>query len=146
MVERLANEVKQSDGSFEMAFPTTPEAMVPHLDPVGDLGNFVYAVSQMPPGKAYMAAGTFCTWPEWIETWGRVNNVSVKYRQCTVDEMIEATPDRDAGIETSLMFDYTSDPGYGGGMDLLTAKDLEKVRKRYYRVFEMLTDTVIGWY
>ncbi|KAI1070371.1 hypothetical protein LB507_010350 [Fusarium sp. FIESC RH6] len=117
---------KQSDGSFEMAFPTTPEAMVPHLDPVGDLGNFVYAVSQMPPGKAYMAAGTFCTWPEWIETWGRVNNVPVKYRQCTVDEMIEATPDRDAGIETSLMFDYTSDPGYGGGMDLLTAKDLEK--------------------
>lgn len=110
-----------------MTFTTTPEAMVPHLDPVGDLGNFVYAVSQMPPGKSYMAAGTFCTWPEWIETWGRINNVSVKYRQVTPDEMTAATPDRDAGIETGYMFSYTSDPGYDGGMDLLTAKDIEKV-------------------
>ncbi|KAF5659549.1 nitrogen metabolic regulatory protein [Fusarium heterosporum] len=117
---------KLQDGSFEMTFPTTPDALVPHLDPVGDLGNFAYAVYQMPPGKAYMAAGTFCTWPEWIETWGRINNVPVKYRQVTLDEMTAATPDRDAGIETGYMFDYTSDPGYGGGMDLLTAKDIEK--------------------
>jgi hypothetical protein len=91
------------------------------------MGNFTYAVYQMPPGKAYMAAGTFCTWPEWIETWGRINNVPVKYRQITPDEMTEATPDKDAGIETGLMFSYTSDPGYDGGMDLLTVKDIEKV-------------------
>ncbi|RGP67080.1 hypothetical protein FSPOR_6136 [Fusarium sporotrichioides] len=117
---------KLSDGSFEMSFTTTPNAVVPHFDPVGDMGNFAYAVYQMPPGKAYMAAGTFCTWPEWIETWGRINNVPVKYRQITPDEMTEATPDQDAGIETGLMFSYTSDPGYDGGMELLTAKDIKK--------------------
>ncbi|XEV02806.1 hypothetical protein FSHL1_008093 [Fusarium sambucinum] len=117
---------KLSDGSFEMSFTTTPDAIVPHFNPVGDMGNFTYAVYQIPPGKAYMAAGTFCTWPEWIETWGRINNVPVKYRQITPDEMIEATPDKDAGIETGLMFSYTSDPGYDGGMELLTAKDIEE--------------------
>ena len=129
-----------------MVFPTTPEAMVPHLDPVGDLGNFVYAVSQMPAGKAYMAAGTFCTWPEWIETWGRINNIPVKYRQCTVDEMIEATPDKDAGIETSLMFDYASDPGYGGGMELFTAKDIEKVCTRFIVTLMRCLLCAIGWH
>ncbi|KAI8711553.1 NmrA domain-containing protein [Fusarium sp. LHS14.1] len=59
---------KQPDGSFEMAFTTAPEKPAPHFDPVGDMGNFTYAVYQMPPGKAYMAEGTTCTWPEWIET------------------------------------------------------------------------------
>ncbi|CCT74325.1 related to nitrogen metabolic regulation protein nmr [Fusarium fujikuroi] len=117
---------KLSDGTFEMSFTTSPDALVPHLDPVGDLGNFTYAVYQMPPGKAYMAEGTTCTWPEWIETWGRINNVPVKYRQVTPDEMTAATPDRDAGIETGYMFSYTSDPGYDGGMKLLKAKDIRE--------------------
>ncbi|KFA80046.1 hypothetical protein S40288_01828 [Stachybotrys chartarum IBT 40288] len=117
---------KLPDGSFEMAFTTTPNKVQPHLDPVGDLGNFTYAVYQMPPGKAYMAAGTTCAWPEFAETWGRINNVPIKYRQVEPEEMIAATPDRDAGIETSLMFSYSSDPGYDGGMDLLYAEDIRK--------------------
>ncbi|EWG55736.1 hypothetical protein FVEG_13687 [Fusarium verticillioides 7600] len=117
---------KLPDGTFEMSFTTSPDALAPHLDPVGDLGNFTYAVYQMPPGKAYMAEGTTCTWPEWIETWGRINNVPVRYRQVTPDEMTAATPDRDAGIETGYMFSYTSDPGYDGGMKLLRAKDIRE--------------------
>ncbi|KAF4430527.1 nitrogen metabolic regulation nmr [Fusarium acutatum] len=119
---------KLPDGTFEMSFTTSPDSLVPHLDPVGDLGNFTYAVYQMPPGKAYMAEGTTCTWPEWIETWGRINNVPVKYRQVTPDEMTAATPDRDAGIETGYMFSYTSDPGYDGGMKLLKAKDIREIK------------------
>ncbi|KAJ4172373.1 hypothetical protein NW754_002568 [Fusarium falciforme] len=61
-------KVSSPDGSFEMAFTTAPDKPAPHFDPVGDMGNFTYAVYQMPPGKAYMAEGTTCTWPEWIET------------------------------------------------------------------------------
>ncbi|KAH7239820.1 hypothetical protein NW759_008565 [Fusarium solani] len=117
---------KQPDGSFEMAFTTAPDKPAPHFDPVGDMGNFTYAVYQMPPGKAYMAEGTTCTWPEWIETWSRITGAKVSYRQVTPEEMVAATPDREAGIEVALMFSYTSDPGYGGAMDLLTAKDLQK--------------------
>ncbi|KAM5343819.1 hypothetical protein ACJ41O_012356 [Fusarium nematophilum] len=115
---------KLPDGTFEMAFTTAPEKQAPHFDPVGDMGNFTYAVYQMPPGKAYMAEGTTCTWPEWIETWGRITGVPVSYRQVSPEDMTAATGDREAGIEVSYMFSYTSDPGYEGGMDLLTAKDI----------------------
>lgn len=111
-----------------MEFTTSPEKSVPHFDPVGDMGNFTYAVSQMPAGKAYMAAGTICTWPEFLETWSKINGVKATYRQVTMQDMIETTPDRDTGIEVAHMYSYSSDPGYDGGMDLLKADDLEKVR------------------
>ncbi|KAF4994239.1 hypothetical protein FDECE_13178 [Fusarium decemcellulare] len=117
---------KLPDGSFEMGFTTVPDKLVPHFDPVSDMGNFTYAVYQMPPGKAYMAAGTTCTWPEWIQTWGRITSVPVSYRQVTPDEMTAATGDSEAGVEVGYMFSYTSDPGYDGAMDLLTAKDIQE--------------------
>ncbi|EJD45613.1 NAD(P)-binding protein [Auricularia subglabra TFB-10046 SS5] len=115
---------KTPDGTFEMAFPTSPAKEIPHLDPVGDMGNFTYAVYQMPPGKAYMAEGTSCTWPEFVETWGRITGVEVRFRQSSADEMIAATPDPNMGIEVADMFLYSSDPGYDGGKDLLKAKDI----------------------
>jgi len=110
-----------------MAFTTNPDKVVPHLDPIGDMGSFTYAVYQMPPGKAYMAAGTFCSWREWIETWGKVTGARVSYKQITPEEMIASVPDQDFGIEVAYMFSYTSDPGYDGGYNLLTAKDIEMV-------------------
>lgn len=110
-----------------MSFPTAPTKPVPHFDPVGDMGNFTYAVSQMPPGKAYMAAGTTCTWPEFLETWAKVNGVKANYNHVSEEEMIEATADRECGIEVAAMFSYASDPGYDGGMELLTAEDIRKV-------------------
>lgn len=112
-----------------MAFTTSPTKPIPHFSPVDDMGNFVYAVSQMPPGKAYMAEGTTCTWPEFVQTWGRITGASVSYRQVTPGDMIAATPDRDAGIEVADMFSYSSDPGYDGGMELLRAEDLRQVSR-----------------
>lgn len=97
------------------------------------MGAFTYAVSQMPPGKAYMAAGTTCTWPEFLDTWAKVNNVQASYKQVSPEEMIEATEDRETGIEVAAMYSYSSDPGYDGGMNLLTAIDLEKVSNAAYR-------------
>ncbi|KAI9155632.1 NmrA-like family domain-containing protein [Paramyrothecium foliicola] len=117
---------KLAKNSFEMAFTTSPTKVQPHLDPVGDMGNFTYAVYQMPPGKAYMAAGTNCTWPDFAATWARLNDVAIRYRQIKPEEMIAATPDPDTGVEVSLMFSYSSDPGYDGGMDLLYAEDIRK--------------------
>ncbi|KAE9580515.1 NmrA-like family domain-containing protein 1 [Colletotrichum fructicola] len=117
---------KNPDGTFTMAFTTSPEKPVPHFDPSGDMGNFTYAVSQMPPGKAYMAEGSTCTWPEFLETWAQVTGKTATYKQITPEEMIEATGERDTGIEVAYMFSYSSDPGYDGGMDLLTAADIRK--------------------
>lgn len=110
-----------------MAFTTAPHRAVPHLDPVGDMGNFTYAVYQMPPGKDYMAAGDICSWTKWINTWGEVTGKPVSYRQVSPEEMIEMTGERDTGLEVMYMFSYSSDPGYDGGMDVLTAEDIRKV-------------------
>lgn len=110
-----------------MAFPTRPDALVPHFAPSDDMGSFTYAVYQMPPGNDYMAEGTTCTWPEWIETWGKVTGKSVSYKQVSLEEMVEATGERDTGLEVGYMFSYTSDPGYDGGMKVLKAKDIQEV-------------------
>ncbi|KKA27158.1 hypothetical protein TD95_000359 [Thielaviopsis punctulata] len=117
---------KKDDGSIEMAFTTDPAKRVPHLMPNLDMGNFTFAVYQMPPGKAYMAAGTVCTWPEWIAAWSKVTGVSATYRQASREEMIASTNDQMLGEEIEDMYSYTSDPGYDGGMDLLYAEDLVK--------------------
>lgn len=60
--------VQLPDGSIEMRFTTAPDRMVPHFDPIGDMGTFTLPVYQMPPGKEYMAEGTTCSWPGWIKT------------------------------------------------------------------------------
>ncbi|GKT61854.1 NmrA-like family protein [Colletotrichum tofieldiae] len=121
-----ANGYKNPDGTFTMAFPTSPDKLIPHFAPASDMGNFTFAVSQMPPGKAYMAEGTTCTWPQFLETWARVTGVRANYKQILPEDMIEATGERDTGIEVTYMFSYSSDPGYDGGMNLLTAADLRK--------------------
>ncbi|PVI03017.1 NAD(P)-binding protein [Periconia macrospinosa] len=118
---------KLPDGSIQMAFTTAPDRLLPHFDPVGDTGNFTYAVSQLPPGKAYMAAGTFCSWTSWINTWSAITGAPVSYKQITQEEMIDMTDDKDLGLEVALMYSYANDPGYDGGMDLLTADDIRKL-------------------
>ncbi|KAK0615552.1 NAD(P)-binding protein, partial [Bombardia bombarda] len=117
---------KQADGSFEMRVPTAPNAVIPQYDPVGDTGNFVYAVRQMPPGKNYMAAGSKVTWPEYTKLWSKATGAKLAWKEVTFDEMVADTPDKDCGVEVALMYAYCSDPGYDGGMDLLTAEDLRK--------------------
>lgn len=114
--------------SFEMSFTTAPDVPVPHLDVNADLGNFVYAVSKIAPGKSYMASGTTCSWAEYMRMWGEMNSVPAHYRQVTLDELITITPDREFGREVGDMFSYSTDPGYDGNdRDLLTAQDIREV-------------------
>jgi hypothetical protein len=114
------------DGTFEMRFPCSPDKPIPHLDVNADTGNFVFAVAQMPPGKAYMA-GEYRTFPEWAQAWAKITGQRIVYKEVTFDEMVAETPDHDCGVEVALMFRYSSDPGYDGGMELLKAEDLRKV-------------------
>lgn len=113
-----------------MTFPTDPNTKIPHFAPVEDMGTFVYAVYQMPPGKSYMAAGTTCTWPEFLKTWSDVTGIPAKYRQITGEEMVKAVGEPEFGGEVADMFMYSSNPGYDGGAfgeKLLTAEDIRKV-------------------
>lgn len=112
-----------------MRLCTHPEKPVPHLDPVADMGNFVYAVYGMSSRveKEYMAEGTTCTWPEWIAAWSKATGRPARYRQVPRGDMIKACGDEDFGGEIADMFDYSSNPGYDGGRRLLRADDLREV-------------------
>ncbi|KAK6852718.1 nitrogen metabolic regulation nmr [Apiospora arundinis] len=120
---------KQQGEGFKMQFPTDPTKQQPHLDVNGDMGNFVYAVHQMPAGKAYMAEGTTCTWPDFLKTWRKATGVRhATYEQVPQATMVAASSGgyEDLGQEVARMFAYSSDPGYDGGMELLRAEDLRK--------------------
>lgn len=117
---------KQSNGSFQMRFTTAPHRPVPHLDVNADMGAFVYAVSQRPPGQQYMAEGSTCSWSEFVRLWSETTGQRAVYKQVTLDELIAATPDKEFGREVGDMFTYCSEPGYDGGLDLLKAEDIRK--------------------
>ncbi|KAM0254488.1 hypothetical protein ACHAQJ_006706 [Trichoderma viride] len=114
------------DGRIEMAFPTDPTKTQPLFAPVDDMGSFTYAVWQMPPGKSYMAAGTNCTWPEYMKTWSEVSGIPATYRQVSPEEMAATIGEPQLGGEVTDMFLYSSNPGYDGGMDVLQADDIRK--------------------
>lgn len=112
-----------------MQFTTDPTAPIPQLDVNADTGNFTYAVSKMGPGKAYICAGSFLSFGDYMKLWGETVGVETNYKRITFDELVATTPeDKDLGIEVAHMFDYSSDPGYMGGMELVTPEDLRKVR------------------
>ena len=111
-----------------MIFPCGPDAKVPHIDINGDMGNFVYAVSKLPPGNSYMAEGETCSWSDYHRKWTEVHNTPTRYREVTLEKFIEASPDTDFGREVGYMCAYSSDPGYDGGdKTLLKAADIRKV-------------------
>ncbi|WEW59738.1 hypothetical protein PRK78_005218 [Emydomyces testavorans] len=116
---------KMPDGSFKMSFPTAPDVPVPHLAVNRDLGNFVYAVSKMPAGKSYMAAGSICSWSEYMRIWSQVTGVPSSYEQVTLEQVRDLSPEKEFGEEVADMLAYSSDPGYDGGdTTLLKAEDI----------------------
>jgi len=119
---------KMDDGSFQMSFATHPDAPVPHLDVNADTGNYVYAIAQLPPGKAYMAEGTTCSWSEYMRLWSKIKKTPATYKECSMEELAKAAPDIYFGWEIADMFDYSTDPGYDGGdASLLKAADIRKM-------------------
>lgn len=128
-----------------MSFTTSPSSSVPHLDVNGDTGSFVHAVAQRPAGGHYMAAGAFCSWSDYMRIWAESTSQKAFYKQVSLEEMIEMTPDREFGREVGDMFAYCNDPGYDGGMDLITAEDLRKVSLELGLPSLLLTRDE-GWY
>ncbi|KAL1855580.1 hypothetical protein Plec18167_004083 [Paecilomyces lecythidis] len=106
---------KLPDGTIQMRFPTSPDAPVPHVDVNADTGNFVYAISQLPPGRSYMAASSMCSWTEYMHLWSKINRVPASYKQISLQDMVNALPDEEYARELADMFIYSSDPGYDGG-------------------------------
>ncbi|OKL56785.1 hypothetical protein UA08_07798 [Talaromyces atroroseus] len=119
---------KQPDGTRHMLFPTDPDSLIPHLDVNRDTGNFVYAVSKMPPGNHYLAEGTTCSWSEYIRLFTSITGIPAQYKQTTLAGMMEAVLDREFGREVGDMLLYSTDPGYDGGdKTILKATDIRRV-------------------
>ncbi|KAK4974779.1 hypothetical protein LTR66_011039 [Elasticomyces elasticus] len=119
---------KMDDASFLMSFPCSADAPVPHIAVNADVGPFVHAVSKLPPGKQYLAAGTICSWSEYMRIWSQVTGKKASYKEIDLQTLIENTPDKGFGREIGDMFLYSSDPGYDGGdKQLLKAEDIRKV-------------------
>jgi len=113
------------DGSFQTNFTTDPDALIPHLDANADTGNFVYAISKLPPGKSYMAEGTTCSLSEYMRLWSTITNVPASYRQITFEQLVELISDKEFAKEFGDMCDYSSAPGYDGGdATLVKAADI----------------------
>jgi hypothetical protein len=111
-----------------MRFPNQPDVPVPFLDVNADTGNFVYAVSQLSPGKSYMAEGTTCSWSEYMRLVGQFAKVRTEYKQISIEELVKISPDEEFAREAGVMFEYSSEPGYDGDdRELLRAEDIKKV-------------------
>ena len=119
---------KQADGTFLTRMATAPDAVVPHLDVNADTGYYVRALAQLPPGKTAMAAGEWCNWRDWIKKWARgmgIDESKVGYEQVGVNEMSAGMGE--FGKEVAEMYEYSTWPGYDGGVPMLKGEDLRKV-------------------
>lgn len=81
----------------------------------------------MPPGKDYIAYGENVGFEKYLSEFAKATGARTSYKEITFDDMVADTADRDCGIEVAWMFVYSVDPGYDGGMDVLTAEDMRKV-------------------
>lgn len=63
-----------------------------------------------------------------MRLWNSITGVPFSYKQVTLKQFIEASPDKEFGREVGDMFAYSSDPGYDAGDEsLLKAADIRKV-------------------
>jgi hypothetical protein len=110
-----------------MQFPVSPSVLFPHLDPAKDTGPWALALLSLPPNSTLMAASEWLTWPQWIETFGKVTGVKTSYKETTVQDMDEYLPEG-LGREIGEMYAFSSefaDEAFGG--NTLMKADLEKM-------------------
>lgn len=110
-----------------MQFPTSPDVLVPHIDPTKDTGPWAKALLKLPPNTTLMAASEWLTWSQWIELFGQITGTNVSYKQTTVQDLDEHIPGG-TGKEIGEMYEFSSDfAGYAFQKDTLKLRDLKKV-------------------
>jgi len=63
-----------------------------------------------------------------MKIFGEAAKVPASYKQITIDELAEISPDEPFAREAGDMFEYSSEPGYDGGdATLLKAADIRKM-------------------
>lgn len=128
-----------------MQFPTSPDMLIPHLNPRKDTGPWARTLLQLPPNSTIMATSEWLTWPDWIKTWGELTGVKTSYKQTTVEDLAEHIPGG-VGKEIGEMYQFSSDFGYNAlQANTLKTWDLEKVGGdyEYPRIILNRTDSIV---
>lgn len=88
---------------------------IPFLVP-SDTGNYVLALTKVPPGTKLVACSESLTWAEYVELWSRVVGVKAIYEPCSVEEHAQAVPGG-YGEMVGKLYEYATQFGYWGDGD-----------------------------
>ena len=78
-----------------------------------DAGQFVLALTKVPPGKNVLAFGDLLNWAEYVALWSRITGVSAAFEHSIVAVMDQLAPGG-FGEEIVEMYAYAQDFGYWG--------------------------------
>ncbi|KFY06679.1 hypothetical protein V492_07844 [Pseudogymnoascus sp. VKM F-4246] len=109
------NWMKKNDGSIALRTPGNGPHPIPFVVP-SDTGNYVLALTKMPPGKKLVACSERLTWAAYTELWSRVVGVKAVYEPCSIEEHDRAVPGG-SGEMVGKMYEYATEFGYWGDGD-----------------------------
>lgn len=101
---------------------------IPIVQPA-DTGEFVKALTKLPPGTNLLAYGDLIALTEYVEMWSRVNEVPAKLESATVADHDKLMPGG-WGQEIGETYAYMQEFGYWGGdnVKMLFSKDVSNFR------------------
>jgi hypothetical protein len=116
--------VQRPDGSMLLKVPGSGNIPIPLVVPT-DAGEFVKALTKVPPGKNVLAFGDLLLWSDYVKLWSKINGVPAAFEHSTVDAMDKLAPGG-YGEEIGEMYAYAQDFGYWAKDDtsVVFAKDV----------------------
>jgi len=93
--------------------PGSGNVPIPLVVPT-DAGNYVKALTQVPPGKNLLAFSKLLTWADYVKLWSSITGFPAAFEHSTVETMDKLAPGG-YGEEMGEMYAYSQDFGYWGG-------------------------------
>ncbi|KFY33487.1 hypothetical protein V494_07584 [Pseudogymnoascus sp. VKM F-4513 (FW-928)] len=115
LVITVTHKWQKNDGSIALRIPGNGPHPIPFVVP-SDTGNYVLALTKVPPGKKLVACSERLTWAAYTELWSRVVGVKAVYEPCSVEEHVRAVPGG-YGEMVGKMYEYATEFGYWGDGD-----------------------------
>lgn len=105
--------LQRPDGSMLLKVPGSGNVPLPYVVP-SDAGNFVKALTQVPPGKNLLAFSSLIKYADYVKLWSSITGVPAAFEHSTVETMDKLAPGG-FGEEIGEMLAYSQDFGYWGG-------------------------------
>ncbi|CRG84681.1 hypothetical protein PISL3812_01934 [Talaromyces islandicus] len=106
---------KSEDGTWFMSRHTSPAALIPLVDAVGDSGKFVGAILAEPDkyeGKTFSAATALYSLEEIVKIMSKATKKTIVYKQISLDDFKKSIPF--AGEIFAEVFSFAEEFGYFG--------------------------------